>query len=1699
MCANNLSLTIRRIATYLLLATVCLFAAITMVPAQETANNPDRGAKVGNAYAVGDFEVINTTNGNLMLNFPLGSLPAGRGEVGGGVSLVYNSKLWDMKTEKIEDHRGSPRPPHFDKSLIYQSSTGGWKMNPGVTTIEREDRRSEYGGDWPSCPNGGGDPWLQMTYIHKVRVVLPDGSKHEMIPNGHSDTPSVNDGFYRVRVDGWIENCGGTRTRTGQPMVYRSIDGTYLRLEYSYDNDDIDWNNTWKLYFPDGSIFDGSRIYDRNGNYVSYDYTGVTDQFGRSVAISTVGNDTLVTSKGVNGDSIVWTVKWKQVAVSKTYASCEPQRCTSEHLRRPLWESLRVVDKIIQPHQLGGGAYTFTYNPGTSPTSYGWGEIASIELPSGAVVNYEYVMDGEDGPTQFFLTPQILKNYPDEKTLSYDLEYDGGSVPTSETWTYSVGSESSSVGGPDGGVTVDLFGSTDGGGNILPWNSGLSMRTEYPDGTKVEKIWARNFPTGCLTAICTASAAINPYVDIEFRTIQDSAGNFTLTSIKDFVYDKNGNVTEVKEYDWIPYAEVPRSNGFPTGLPAAAAGYLKRTARTEFYNDTPEASSSYYYDPDSYHLQSSKRLLRLTKSTEIHDGAGVPLSRSETDYDHTSYSMNTIGGNMTAARSWDSFKGGSPRGYSTPLTPANSISTSTTYNLFGMPETSTDANENVTRVTYGSVQGPNGVVSDLYPTQTVNAYGTAIARTSRSVYDFHTGVVTSTTDVDNNVTNTTEYDGYGRPVKAIAALGTPVETWTRTEYNDRDRFVVVRSDIETAGDGRKVATQFFDQIGRVRLSKTLEDAATQSAVNETDGIKVQTRYKIEYIAPNGYTYQLTSNPYRAAYSTQASSEQTMGWTRSKSWHTGEKQEVETFTGSALPAPWGSNASTTGAVTTDIAANTSTVTDQAGKRRRNITDAFGQIRRVDEPDRTGELGSVDAPVQATDYFYNALGKMIRVHQGVQYRYFLHDSLGRIVRVRQPEQAVNTSLNTTGYPDNNNWTIGFSYDGNGNLLTSTDAKNVVITTGYDQLNRQLGRSYSDWSPTVTFIYDDESVLHSKGKLTKVQSSISQMRYRGYDANGRLTASEQETEGRTFPSAYKYNLAGTLTEQTYPSGRVSKNFLEPDGDLTAIASRVANGPFKNYAANFSYTASGVIKQLQLGNGLWESAQVNSRGQVTQLGLGQSPGDASLWRLNYHYGELDTNGNVDASRNTGNIARQTISSAGGQTPFVQTYRYDSLHRITEVREMNNGSQTWSQGFDYDRYGNRISFWQNVGSQQLPINNLTLPQVDANTNRFREDQGYSYDPVGNLVADAQGRQFVFNGDNKQIKVRDAQDEVAGAYRYDPTGKRVKKVTPTETTIYVYDGLGKLIAEMSTAAPVQEPTVNYTATDPLGSPRVLTNSRGQIISRRDFMPFGEELASDAVYRTATLKYGVDDGVRQKFTGYQRDEESGLDFAEARYYNNGHGRFTAVDPLLASGKSVNPQTFNRYAYSLNRPLILTDPTGLQSGENPDGEEEDIVEDPGPKPTEAKTVIVGKEKEGNLAVQLGMVLNAGHYREQTIARAASGNKKTEMQKAFIKDLAESFDPTINMSGNISGPSGGVSYNLASPSRIAEAFLLSAVDTKAQIVANRLDTEEKVNTILANANIEYQNQEVAPTEINRSLAQSATKAVEMHQKAVGTRKKQ
>jgi RHS repeat-associated protein len=70
-----------------------------------------------------------------------------------------------------------------------------------------------------------------------------------------------------------------------------------------------------------------------------------------------------------------------------------------------------------------------------------------------------------------------------------------------------------------------------------------------------------------------------------------------------------------------------------------------------------------------------------------------------------------------------------------------------------------------------------------------------------------------------------------------------------------------------------------------------------------------------------------------------------------------------------------------------------------------------------------------------------------------------------------------------------------------------------------------------------------------------------------------------------------------------------------------------------------------------------------------------------------------------------------------------------------------------------------------------------------------------------------------------------------------------------------------------------------------------------------------------------DAYASRYTGKERDAESGNDYFGARYYASSMGRFLSPDPIIQNElRMINPQRWNKYAYVINNPLILTDPTG-----------------------------------------------------------------------------------------------------------------------------------------------------------------------------------
>ncbi|MGJ5820437.1 RHS repeat-associated core domain-containing protein [Paludibaculum fermentans] len=192
---------------------------------------------------------------------------------------------------------------------------------------------------------------------------------------------------------------------------------------------------------------------------------------------------------------------------------------------------------------------------------------------------------------------------------------------------------------------------------------------------------------------------------------------------------------------------------------------------------------------------------------------------------------------------------------------------------------------------------------------------------------------------------------------------------------------------------------------------------------------------------------------------------------------------------------------------------------------------------------------------------------------------------------------------------------------------------------------------------------------------------------------------------------------------------------------------------------------------------------------------------------------------------------------------------------------------------------------------------------------------------------LAYDGENRMLSGRTSASGTRSA-EYDGEGYRVKRTVSGATIVYVYDAQGGLAQEYgagSTASGRQ-----YLIPDHLGSTRLMRSNSGTVRSRTDDFPFGQEIEADTTNRTAALGYQTKaaadaDWQRVRFTGKERDAETGLDYFGARYFSAAQGRFTSPDwsedpepiPYADLG---DPQTLNLYGYVRNNPLARNDPDG-----------------------------------------------------------------------------------------------------------------------------------------------------------------------------------
>ncbi len=270
------------------------------------------------------------------------------------------------------------------------------------------------------------------------------------------------------------------------------------------------------------------------------------------------------------------------------------------------------------------------------------------------------------------------------------------------------------------------------------------------------------------------------------------------------------------------------------------------------------------------------------------------------------------------------------------------------------------------------------------------------------VYDPTTGLPISTTDA-NGHTSTIEYDGFLRPIKSTAPNGHQTITEYGLGTTESTRFTKVKTQIDATN--WKEAYSWYDGLGRIFKSQSVDSNGDVFTETEFDSVGRPKR---------------STNPYRA--------NEAKVWTTTNYDSQGRPFEVVTSDGAKVTTAFG--LSTTG----NAIGTTVTVTDQALKQRRSITNALGQLTRVDEPNDAGNLGTLNAPTQATSYIYDTLNNLITVNQGVQTRSFAYDSLSRLKQANNPESGI----------------INYVYDNNSNLTSKTDARQITTNYVYDNLN-------------------------------------------------------------------------------------------------------------------------------------------------------------------------------------------------------------------------------------------------------------------------------------------------------------------------------------------------------------------------------------------------------------------------------------------------------------------------------------------------------------------------------------------------------------------------------------------------------------------------------------------------------------------------
>lgn len=1390
MSSFSISATIRSLS---LASTLLLFAFAGVFAQQQSTDGAtplglSPGAPAG-SYPLSDFENVNLFNGTLNVALPLVKI-GGRGEAGYSLTLRVDHK-WLVQKESAEG-----QPP-----INIYTPQPGWWTDTGWAPIYSMGRMEMRQGGSRDFVLGSGCSFIHRQTLTRLTFIAPDGTEYELRDQATNGQP-VN----------------ATCTAHNRGTVFVTADGsaaTFISdsniFDYQFDNPAnappsgyMILRNGTRYRVDAGNV---TWMRDRNGNKLTFTYdtlqrlTSVTDSLNRQVTINyNAGGGAYqeITYKGFGGAT-------RSIKVYFNFLSNVLRSDFTLLSAAQLFPELNgagsgaynptVVSVVELPN---GKQYQFRYNS--------YAELARVVLPTGGALEYDYDAGLTDSSTGSGVVSGLAEKHIYRRVIERRIYPDGGSGSAfASRMTYSRPETTSTNAGS---VTTEQYNAS---GTRLTRAvhyfhgsaraSFFKQPTEYPAWTDSREYKTETFASNGTTLLrrvehtfeqranvswWASGAATAPPNDVRLAETVTTLADTNQISKQIFDYDDTvpfNNQNSVKEFDY----------------GSGAVGPLVRETRTTYLTSST-------YTGTSVHIRD------LQTQVSIYDSGG--FERSRTTYEYDNYATDSNHAALTNRSNISGFDStfntsyttrGNVTGTTRHILSGGSVSSYSQYDIAGNVTKVIDGRGSATELFYADcfggpdgnarvnsapleLSGP-GVASFAFPTSIKNP----LNHWTYSQFDFYLSQPVDGEDANGIVASGSYGDSLDRPTQIRRAAETGVTNQTTFSYDDTSRVITTSSDRDDDNDNMLVSSVVYDQMGR-----TIE---TRQYVAGSNYIATQSQYDAL-----GRLHK-TSNPFRPWLS------ETPVWTTSVFDDLGRTISVTTPDSAT--------------VSTSYSGNSVTVTDQALKKRKSVTDALGRLKEVYE-DPTGVN-------YQTSYDYDVLDSLVKVTQGTQQRFFMYDSLKRLIRARNPEQSTLGGLALADpLTGNSAWSVGYQYDANGNLTQKTDARGVVSTYVYDTLNRNTTVDYSDTAsinPDVKWFYD--GATNGKGRFWyfykggdfSTGSNVEHKAVDSYDALGNPLVQRQlfklnGTWSPTYQVSRGYNLARAVTSQTYPSGHTVSYTYDAAGRTASFTGNLGDGVSRTYASSFIYNARNQVTQELFGTQtpLYHKLQYNIRGQLWDVRVSTGADVNGSWNrgaLQFFYESTLTHG-ASGPDNNGNLLKTSHYVPLDETTSTwsiphQLYTYDAMNRVTSVSEYSLSNTqpltlTGVQNYSYnDRWGNRTI---NPASWGTGINTKQFT-VDPATNRLGVPGGQSgsmsYDNAGNLITDTYtgAGSRTYDADNRMLTATDNTGQTS-RYTYDAEGHRVRRqVASSQEEWRIYGMDGELVAEYRANAPASAPEKEY--------------------------------------------------------------------------------------------------------------------------------------------------------------------------------------------------------------------------------------------------------------------------------------------------------